>query len=73
MPILADATGTDFKVVGLTAEGSERLRLLDLGFVPGTPIKRLRTGPLGDPVAYLVRGAVIALREEQARGIEVEA
>lgn len=73
MPTLADATGTDFKVVGLTAEGSERLRLLDLGFVPGTPIKRLRTGPLGDPVAYLVRGAVIALREEQARGIEVEA
>lgn len=73
MPTLADATGTDFKVVGLTAEGSERLRLLDLGFVPGTPIKRLRTGPLGDPIAYLVRGAVIALREEQARGIEVEA
>lgn len=73
MPTLADATGTDFKVVGLTVEGSERLRLLDLGFVPGTPIKRLRTGPLGDPVAYLVRGAVIALREEQARGIEVEA
>lgn len=73
MPTLADASGTDFKVVGLTADGSERLRLLDLGFVPGTPIKRLRTGPLGDPVAYLVRGAVIALREEQARGIEVEA
>lgn len=69
---LAQASGTEFRVVGLTAEGSERLRLLDLGFVPGTPIQRLRTGPLGDPVAYLVRGAVIALRLEQAASIEVE-
>lgn len=72
MPTLAEAEGTEFRVVSLTAQGSERLRLLDLGFVPGTPVRRLRTGPLGDPVAYLVRGTVIALREEQALGIEVE-
>jgi ferrous iron transport protein A len=69
---LAEAPGSDFRVVSLTAQGSERLRLLDLGFVPGTPIQRLRTGPLGDPVAYLVRGTVIALRIEQAQTVEVE-
>jgi ferrous iron transport protein A len=28
--------------------------------------------PLGDPVAYRVRDAVIALRREQAREIEIE-
>jgi ferrous iron transport protein A len=39
---------------------------LDLGLVPGTRVKTLRVSPLGDPKAYLIRGAVIALRAEEA-------
>ncbi len=49
--------------------GPERRRLLDLGLVPGSRVQREFSSPMGSPVAYAVRGAVIALRESQARNI----
>ena len=59
-------------IKSLTAIGPIRRRLLDLGFVPGASVTILRKAPLGDPTAYLIRGAVIALREEEGALIEVE-
>lgn len=53
--------------------GIERRRLMDLGIVGGTWIGFLRRGMTGGLSAYRVRGTVIALREEQARMIELEA
>ena len=47
-------------------------RLMDLGVVPGTPVEVEMRSMGGDPVAYRVRGALIALRAEQAGWIEVE-
>ena len=46
-------------------------RMLDLGFVKGTAVECLGRAPFGDPAAYLVRGAMIALRKEDASGITV--
>jgi DtxR family Mn-dependent transcriptional regulator len=46
--------------------GVERRRILDLGIMPGTDIQAELSSPSGDPIAYRVRGALIALREEQA-------
>ena len=46
-------------------------RLGDLGWTAGTPIRCVRVSPLGDPVAYGVRGAVIALRRSDGKGILV--
>jgi len=56
------------QVLGLESNcrGLERERLLDLGLVPGTWVEAQLRGPLGDPTAYRVRGATIALRREQA-------
>lgn len=51
--------------------GVERRRLLDLGLVPGTVVQAEFRSPAGDPVAYRVRGAVIALRKQQADMIHV--
>lgn len=45
---------------------------MDLGILPGTTIEVEMTSPSGDPTAYKVRGALIALRKEQARMIRVE-
>ncbi len=55
-------------VIGLSPQvrGLPRDRLLDLGFVPGTVVEIALRAPSGDPIAYRVRGAVIALRREQA-------
>ena len=66
-------SGEQARVVALSSacRGPERRRLLDLGFVPGTTVKVEMTSPLRDPVAYRVRGSVIALREEQARLIQI--
>lgn len=56
-------------VAALCAAGAQRRRLLDLGFVPGARVEALHASPWGDPVAYGVCGAVIALRRADAREI----
>lgn len=50
----------------LIATGSMRRRLQDIGLIKGTRVEHLQRSPLGDPVAYLIRGAVIALRSEDS-------
>ena len=52
--------------------GLERRRLMDLGIVPGTVLRAELENPLGTPIAYRVRGTLIALREELAEQIAVE-
>ena len=55
-----------------SCQGYERFRLLDLGVVPGTEIEIALNNPLKDPVAYWIRGAIIALRKEQSDKIFVD-
>lgn len=57
------------KITGLDITGGMRRRLQDIGLVEGTRVKCLMHAPSGDPAAYLIRGAVIALREEDSRRI----
>lgn len=56
----------------LLSQGSERRRMLDLGLIYDTAVTVLRKSPSGDPVAYEIRRAVIALRSEEAAKILVE-
>jgi DtxR family Mn-dependent transcriptional regulator len=51
--------------------GPERRRMMDLGILPGTVIEAEMTSPSGDPTAYRVREALIALRKEQASLINI--
>ena len=53
-------------------QGRQRRRLLDLGVVVGTTIRAEFRSATGDPVAYRIRGALIALRKQQAEWILVE-
>jgi Fe2+ transport system protein FeoA len=46
-------------------------RLLDLGFIPGTPVRVVRRAPLGDPVSFELRGSRICLRRTEAARIFV--
>jgi DtxR family Mn-dependent transcriptional regulator len=52
--------------------GPERRRMLDLGLIPGTVVTAEIRSPGGDPTGYRIRGAVIALRQEQADQIQIE-
>jgi Fe2+ transport system protein FeoA len=47
-------------------QGLTRRRLLDLGLTPGAKITAEYASFLGDPMAFRVRGSLIALRREQA-------
>ena len=73
---LADLTvGQQGRVTMLSprCRGAERRRLLDLGIVPGTLISAEMVSPGGDPTAFRVRDALIALRKEQSQLINIEA
>lgn len=74
IPLNALSPGERGKVLALSPRlrGADRRRMMDLGILPGTPIEVEMTSPSGDPTAYKVRGALIALRDEQARLIQVE-
>ena len=56
----------------LLIHGSMRRRLLDLGLLENTEVTCLGRSPGGDPSAYLIRGALIALRRADAAGIQLE-
>lgn len=47
-------------------------RLTDLGLVRGTRVTCVLRSPAGDPCAYLIRGALIALRQADADGVTLE-
>lgn len=72
--VLADVSAGDEVVIeGISraCRGQARRRLLDLGMVPGTLIRAELESYGGDPVAYLVRGTLVALRRSQAEQIFV--
>ena len=56
-------------VARLLSRGAMRRRMIDLGIVEGTHIECVGRSPSGDPSAYLVRGAVIAIRKRDAREV----
>lgn len=64
--------GETGKVKELRTQGLMRRRMLDLGIINNTLIEALQPSPSGDPIAYSIRGAVIALRSEVASMILVE-
>lgn len=57
--------------IARASRGPERRRLMDLGVLPGTPVTREFTSPSGGVSAYRIRGALIALRDDQAVQIHV--
>ncbi len=58
------------KTVG--GKGELRLRLLDMGLIPGTIVTVQKMAPLGDPMQITLRGYELTIRREDAEKIEVE-
>ncbi len=63
------AVGEKGRVMRLECEGALRRRLLDMGFTAGTCVEKVGESPSSDPSAYLVKGAVIALRKKDSARI----
>lgn len=72
VPLHLLPTGCFGKVKELRTGDNMRRRMLDLGLINDTLVESIRRSPSGDPTAYEIRGAVIALRSEEASDIIVE-
>jgi len=55
----------------MAAENIQR-RLLDIGLIEDTEVECLGRSPGGDPSAYMIRGAVIAIRSQDCCGIQID-
>ncbi len=64
--------GESASISGLESGVSFRVRLLELGFVPGGRLKVIRRAPLGCPVEVEISGSHYCLRREQAKAVWVE-
>lgn len=65
-------TGEKCIINKILLSGSMRRRLLDMGLIKNTEVECLLTSPFGDPKAFSIRGAVIALRSEDCKQILIK-
>lgn len=72
LPLTQIEPGETARVVWVASEKSMATRLADLGFIPGEDISCILKGRPGGMRAYLVRNAVIGLRELNSNEIFVE-
>ena len=62
--------GERAQVTGIAGAGDMGRRPRDMGLVRGTQVECLLHSPFGDPAAYRIRGAVVALRREDSRRVQ---
>ncbi len=63
--------GEKCRIDKILIEDSLKRRLIDIGLIPQSIVECVGVSPLGDPKAYLIKGAVIALRREVCEKIKV--
>ncbi|MCA9554514.1 MAG: ferrous iron transport protein A [Myxococcales bacterium] len=64
-----DKTARILKVEG---HDSVMLRLMEMGLVPGTPVRVRKRAPFGGPLELKVRDYLLSIRAREAQGIVVE-
>ncbi len=64
--------GEKGRIMAISASGSLRGRMMDMGLVAGSEVKVIRLAPAGDPVQILLRGYSLALRRNEAMNIILE-
>lgn len=57
-------------IKSVDTDSSMKRRLCDIGLIENTPVECVGVSPLGDPKAYLIRGAVIAIRNDDSSKIK---
>lgn len=69
-----DRLGKGQKAVvrNVSADDDIKRRFLDMGLVKDTVVECVLISPMGDPLAFIVRGALIAFRCDDISEIEVE-
>ena len=63
--------GATVRIVSLDCSDIVTLRLMEMGMVPGSAVRVVKSAPLGDPIQICVRNYHLALRRNEARAITV--
>ena len=63
--------GAQARVIAINGSGAIARRLMEMGVVPGAPVRVIKAAPLGDPIEIKVRGYHLALRRTEAQSIIV--
>jgi ferrous iron transport protein A len=63
--------GAKARVLAVNGSGQIARRLMEMGVVPGAPVRVIKAAPLGDPIEIRVRGYHLALRRTEAQTISV--
>jgi len=63
--------GTPARVLAVEGSGPVARRLMEMGVVPGAPVRVVKAAPLGDPLEVRVRNYHLALRRNEAQTITV--
>ena len=64
--------GVTAVIAALDFEEADRVRLMELGFIPGSSVSCQRVVPLGDLAIFQVEGTQVALRKETAARITLQ-
>lgn len=59
------------KIIDINCNHTIKRRLLDLGIIENSIITPVFRSPFNDPTAFLIRGTIIALRNEDTKNILV--
>ncbi len=64
--------GQECIVNDVRLEGAHLQRMLDMGFIEGTRVRVVRNAPLLDPIDVQIHGYLVAVRRNEAKGVQVE-
>jgi Fe2+ transport system protein FeoA len=59
------------RITAVDTVENQGLRLMEMGLVPGAPVRVVKAAPLGDPIQICIHNYHLALRRVEARSIRV--
>lgn len=71
MTLLDLQNGEQGIITKVKGRGTFRRRIIEMGFVPGKPIRVIKKAPLQDPIEYSILGYFVSLRSSEAQLIEI--
>ncbi|MBO5726445.1 MAG: ferrous iron transport protein A [Clostridia bacterium] len=72
MTLYETELGKKYEVLSINVSENIKRRIFDIGLTKGSFVTPLFCSFLGEPTAYLIRGAVIALRNDETKKIFVK-
>jgi len=59
------------RIAAVKVTDAHGLRLMEMGLVPGAPVRVVKSAPMGDPIEVCIHNYHLALRRTEARSIQV--